>query len=180
MILTYKQCLNEFGSDYHIKRKLFSGALIKLAPGYYSETKSNSEIELISSRYSNAIFTLNSAFYYHGLTDTIPELYYLATDRDASKISNHSIKQIFVSKEIFNIGVETITVNSTKIKVYNKERMLVELVRNKNKFPYEYYKEIIGNYRNIIHKLDIQSIEEYASKFPKKNLIIKRIEEEVF
>lgn len=180
MILTYKQCLNEFGSDYQVKKGLMSGLLVKLAPGYYSKSNNNSELELIKVKYRNAIFTLNSAFYYHGLTDTVPDLYFLATDKDASKISNSNIKQVFIPKDILEIGVETIKVNNIEITIYNKERMLIELVRNKNKFPYDYYKEILVNYRNITNKLDIQKIEEYAEQFPKSNLIINRIETEVF
>ena len=55
----------------------------------------------------------------------------------------------------WNIGKAEINYNNIKIKIYDKERMLIELVRHKNKISYEMYKEIINNYRLIIDKLDL-------------------------
>lgn len=40
--------------------------------------------------------------------------------------------------------------------------MLIELIRNKNNLPFDYYKEILLNYRKIISELDIQTIQEYS------------------
>ena len=39
-----------------------------------------------------------------------------------------------------------------EIHMYNKERMLVELLRNKNKLPFDYYKEILENYKQFCEK----------------------------
>ena len=49
----------------------------------------------------------------------------------------------------FDIGDSFIYYNDIKIRIYDKERMLIELVRNKNKISYDMYKEIINNYRDI-------------------------------
>ena len=57
--------------------------------------------------------------------------------------------------------------------------MLIELIRNKNILPFDYYKEIIENYRNIIYELDIEKIQEYIKKFPKKDYINNAIQLEV-
>lgn len=46
--------------------------------------------------------------------------------------------------------------------------------------PYDLYKEIVGNYRKIIEKLQIWRIQEYAELFPKKKMIKKALEEEIF
>ena len=55
----------------------------------------------------------------------------------------------------------------------------VELLRNKSTMPYDLYKEIIINYREIIGDLEIWRIQEYASIFPKKKMISKALDEEV-
>ena len=47
------------------------------------------ELEIIMKKYPNAILTLNSAFYYYGLTDTIPDHYYVATPK-----SNRNIEDV--------------------------------------------------------------------------------------
>jgi integrase len=52
-------------------------------------------VTVIRKRYPKAVFTLNSAFYYQGLTGTIPSFYYLATGKDAAKITDKKVKQVF-------------------------------------------------------------------------------------
>ena len=61
-----------------------------------------------------------------------------------------------------------------RVFVFFKERLPVELIRNKNKLPYD-YKEIIGNYRRLIYELDFQSVEEYAEYMPKTKLVMNTI-----
>lgn len=58
--------------------------------------------------------------------------------------------------------------------------MIIELIRNKNKFSFDYYKEIIANYRKMIYELDIQSIQEYAYQLPKTRLVLDTLQLEVF
>ena len=57
-----------------------------------------------------------------------------------------------------------------------RERMLIELLRYKNKLPFDYYKEIIGNYRSLIYELDIERIQDYAATFPKSKMISEALE----
>ena len=54
------------------------------------------------------------------------------------------------------------------------------MVRYKNKLPFDYYKEIIGNYRKILYDLDIEAVEEYAEKLPKTRLVMETLQMEVF
>ena len=68
----------------------------------------------------------------------------------------------------------------TRIRIYDKERMLIELLRYKSSLPYDYYKEILRHYRRMLETLDIERIQEYASIFPRSETIWKRLEEEVF
>ena len=70
-------------------------------------------------------------------------------------------------------------IDGVKVRIYDKERMLIELLRNKNSLPYDLYKEIIMNYRKIIGGLEIWRIQEYASIFPKSKMISKALDEEI-
>lgn len=49
--------------------------------------------------------------------------------------------------------------------------MLVELLRNKNKLPFDYYKEIILNYRKIINTIDIALVMDYIYALPKAEFV---------
>lgn len=180
MLYSYAECLNIYKSNYQINKAIENGSLFKLEPGIYSDRSFEHEIAIISKKYPNAIFTLNSAFYYQGLTDAIPTQYYLATNKDSSKISSNNIKQIFDNTDNLNLGVELLTYNGISIPVYSKERLLIELIRYKSKFPFDYYKEIIGNYRKLLFELDFQLIEEYAKQLPKTKLVMRTIQSEVF
>lgn len=179
MILSYEECLKKYGSYYQIKKEILAGQLFKIEPGIYSDRKYESRMSVLMMKYPRAVFTLNSAFYYQGLTDTIPLKYYLLTDKDDTKIKDDSIRQCFDNYSSMDIGVEVIDYNGDEIRVFSKERLLVELVRNRTKLPFDYYKEIIGNYRKLIYDLDFQAIEEYAEQLPKTELVMKTIRLEV-
>lgn len=57
--------------------------------------------------------------------------------------------------------------------------MLIELVRYKSKLPFDYYKEIILNYRKLLPRLDIQKIQDYALMAPKSNKVLEILQMEV-
>lgn len=180
MILSYNDCLTKYKTDYRIKKAISEGELFKIEKGIYSKQKHVAELAIIAVKYPNAIITMNSAFYYHSLTDVIPDFYYLSTNKAGAKIKDERVKQIFESKKFLNYGMIEKERQGVMIKIYDKERMLIELIRSKNKLPYDYYKEIIGHYREMTNELDIERIQEYAMMFPKSGLITETLQAEVF
>ena len=180
MLFSYDECIKQYGTDYKIKNAVAEGVLYKLAPGLYSDRSNEPDTAIIRKKYSKAVFTLNSAFYYHGLTDTIPSFYYLETDKDAPKIRDKNIKQIFDNNNSMDLGVELLKYNGDDILVFSRERLLIELIRNKCNLPFDYYKEIISSYRRMLYELDFQLVEEYAERLPKTKLVMDTIQMEVF
>jgi len=180
MKLSFKQCIEKYKSNYGIKKAIASGNLFRIEKGIYSEKKYVPELAVIMEKYPNAILASKSAFYYLSLTDVIPDFYFLSTDKTGAKIIDKRVKQIFEVKELLEYGVIEIEHQGVMIRVYDKERMLIELIRSKNKLPYDYYKEIIGHYRNIINELDIERIQDYVMIFPKSGLIAETLQTEVF
>ena len=57
---------------------------------------------------------------------------------------------------------------------------MIELVRFRGKLPFDYYKEIIVNYRRLVYELDIQAVQEYAIKLPKTKQVLDTLQLEVF
>ena len=179
MLLTYNECIDKFGSDYQLKKEIARGNIFMKEKGIYSTTKNISDIEVIMSKYPKAVFTYRSAYYYHSLTDVIPDYFYLATKREDSRIKDKRVKQSYLLGEIFEPGIEQISYNNIQIRVYNKERMLVELMRFKSKTPFDYYKEIIQNYRRIAEEMDFGLVEDYAYMFRNDEKIMNQIQMEV-
>ena len=180
MILTYKECIEKYGNDYQLTRAVAEGSIYRVESGVYSTEQYSSELEVIVKKYSNAILTGESAFYYHNLTDVIPEKYHIATKAKAARLFDVRIEQIYVRDDLLQLGVVEKEISGVTVKIYDKERMLIELLRNKNSMPYDLYKEIIGNYRKIIESLQIWRIQEYSDIFPKRKMIKKALEEEIF
>lgn len=179
MLYSYEDCIEMYKSDYQLRKQIELGNIYKIEKGIYSDCEYESELAIMQVKYPNTVYTMNSAFYFHGLTDTIPQKYYLETDKDASKIRDEKVKQIFDNHTSMELGVMEMEYDGAKIKVFNKERLLIELIRNRNKLPFDYYKEIIGSYRRLIHELDIQAIQKYAIVLPKTKKVMEIIQLEV-
>lgn len=180
MLLSFNECLEKFGNQYQIGKMIESKQLYKIEPGIYSDIREVSELELISYKFASAVFTMDSAFYYHSLTDVIPTHFCLATKKNARIINDKRVKQFFHRQEIFDIGVSQTNHGNIQIRIYDQERMLIELIRNKNTLPFDFYKEIIESYRKRINSLDIEKLQDYVSLFPKQNHIFDTIQLEVF
>ena len=117
--------------------------------------------------------------YLYGLTDVIPDVIDLATPRDAAKIKDKRVKQYFVSEEFFKEGIDHIDYEGYEISIYSKERMLVELLRYKSKLSFDYYKEVVLNYRKLLPTLNIQEIQDLALDAPKSAKILDLLQSEV-
>lgn len=180
MLYSYKECKKQYQTDYEIRKAIAGGELKRIGRGLYSDSDHDNELAIISKAYPYAVFTMNSAFYYQGLTDTIPRKYYFMTDKNATKIKDSRVVQIFDNNNSLTFGVEEKEYNGVLIRVFSMERLLVELIRNKYKLPFDYYKEIIGNYRKMIYHMDIQAVQEYAMQLPKAKSVTETLQMEVF
>jgi predicted transcriptional regulator of viral defense system len=180
MIQTYKELEALYGSGYQIKKAISEGKIFKIAKGLYSYEQSVHPLEIIVKKYPQAIFTMDSAFFFHGMTDVIPRKMFLSVKRDSTKITNNDIVQIFVLEKYHKIGKTQTTFEGVLINVYDKERMLIELVRNKKGMPFDYYKEIINSYRRKLSQLDVRNLEDYSNEFGLEDYIFRTIQEEVF
>lgn len=180
MLYTYNQCIEIWNTNYRINQLIQNNQLYQIEKGIYSDTPRVSSLAIISTKYPKAIITMDTAFYYHDLTDVIPDEYYIATSKSSRRLGDKRIRQMFVKDEILNIGVVTMERRDATFRIYDKERMLIELLRFKTKLPYDYYKEILNNYRNIIYELDIERIQKYSQIFPKHRMISEALDKEVF
>ena len=178
-MMNRSECIAEYGSDYQIQKMINEGLLYQVGKAIYSKEKNVPYIAVLSYRYPNAVVTMHSAFYLYGFTDVVPDDYDLATNRDSAKIRDKSVKQYFVREGFFELGVERIEYKGYEVQIYSKERLLIELLRYKSKLPFDYYKEILLNYRKIMPKLNIQEIQDYALESPKNNKILETLQMEV-
>lgn len=180
MLYFHKELKEKLKSDYQIQKAVSNKEYYKIKDGLYSEQKFVNPLEIIMKKYPNAIFTSDSAYYYYDLTDVIPDFFYLATKRTDSRINDKNIKQVFIPNELFDFGKTQIQVENIKINIYDQERLLVELIRKKNIIPFDYYKEIITNYRKKADKLDVYKLQKYISYYKNESSLYDTLMREVF
>ena len=180
MIYSYKEALELYGSRYKIKKAIEDGKLFKVEHGFYSDDEDVNSLQIITAKYPNAVFTSKSAYYFYDLTDVIPRKNYLAIEKHQKIKVDSAVEITYMIKELHELGVTTLKTHNAVINIYDREKLLIELVRNKNSFGYDYYKEIIKNYRDISNELDIQKIMDYLKFYKNKENLQMIIQDEVF
>lgn len=115
--------------------------------------------------YPKFVYSFNSAIYLHGLGDILPN--YLEVTgpfnyRPMSKVRDDIITHTDTIEESYNLGiVEIRTTFGNIVKVYDKEKTICDLIKNKNKIEFEVYVKALNNYAKAKDK-NINKLMEYA------------------
>lgn len=179
MLYRYDNMLARFGSAYQIGKAVDSGTLFKVARGLYSSERYPDPNAVVCALYPQAVLTMDSAFYLHGLTDTVPELVHVATARNSTRIRDIRVRQYFMEPTLMITGVEVVGEDGLEVRVFSRERMLVELLRSAGSMPLDYYKELIGSYRKIAVELDMREVEECMSLYKRADNLFDMMQREV-
>ena len=102
------------------------------------------------------------------------------TARNDGRIKDGRIRQYYVPAEVLKVGMVIRDFNGEKIRTYDIERLLIETARMKSELPSDLYKEVILEFRKRVEIMYPAKIGEYLVGFPKRDLIEKIIDEEVF
>jgi len=180
MLLSYGDALKKYGSRYHVRRAIEDGTLKRVRHGTYSIEDNHESLALVAKRWPNAIVTGLSAYYILGLTDVIPDIIDLATKRRGTKINDSYVKQHFIPADWLEVGISSVEYDGTTLTIYDQERMLLELARNRNKLPFDIYKEIVASYRRRADSLDIYKLQDYAEVMPRGKNYLDIVMKEVF
>lgn len=179
MIYLYTDLSKKGLSDYQIKNLVKKEKLFMIKKGIYSTSKDYNYLEMIAKKHPNAIFTLNTACHCYGLIKNDNPPYYIATKQKDRKINDENIKQIFMTDSLYKIGFSKITYQGFNILIYDLERLLIEVARNKVNLSYEDYHEIMNSYKKISKLLNKNKLNDYIAHFKDKK-IAERIKKEVF
>jgi predicted transcriptional regulator of viral defense system len=180
MYLNYADCRKRFGSPYQIDKAITDGRIRKIEPGIYSDGGRVSELEAIQFKYPKGILSFESAYFYHDLTDAIPDAYHLATPSNAPEIKDPRIRQHYVPAQIHAIGITEISYCGDRVRTYDLERLLIDTARMKSKLPSDLYKEVVLAFRSRTGTMSEEKIGAYLQLFPKRNMIERILYEEVF
>lgn len=162
--ITTKELENLGISRTLIPKLINQEILRKVAYGIYIDSKLiEDEFYILQKRFSNIIFSYNTACYLLNLSDRSPYKIEITTINHNNINENLDIH--YVTKEKFNIGItEIISPYGNPIKIYNAERCICDILKNPNSIDLEIYNKIIKNYFKQRHK-NLITLEKYAKEF---------------
>jgi predicted transcriptional regulator of viral defense system len=179
MLYRYDDMLERYGSAYRIDRAVGSGEIHKVARGIYSDERHPDPGAVVCALHPQTVLTMDSAFYLHGLTDVVPELVHVATPRNSTRIRGAGVRQYFMLPSLMDTGVQTMESDGNAVRVFSRERMLVELLRSAGTLPMDYYKELIGSYRRIVGELDMCEVEDCLALYRRSDSLFDMMQREV-
>ena len=154
---------------------------LNISRQYLSIMKNNNDIEKVSrgiylspsafedsyfsfqQKYKKAIFSHMNALYFYGMTEefpynytvTVPQSYHVDT-------VNEKCNVFYVSDDIYELGiVEIETPNGNKVRAYDKERCICDIIRSKGRMDSEQVKKTIKQYMQSRDK-DMAKLSEYS------------------
>lgn len=178
-VLTYESALERAGSRSALEAKVKNRELFKIDRGVYASSEHPDPLVVAHALYPDAIITMDSALASYGLTDVPPDKVHLATARNATRISRKGYRQYFTERELLNPGEVETDMGHGNVRIYNRERLLVEVMRRQAALPLDYYREIIDSYRRISEELDIRLVEDYMSLFKRQDAMFDILQREV-
>lgn len=179
MLYKYSELKRKGYAHKDIERLVDQRIMFKIEKGVYSNRRNVTELSTLLIKHPKVIFTLESAFYFHGMTDKRPDKYVVVTKKPAWRIVDDSIKQYFMDEAIYEIGLTKIQINNTWIPIYDRERMLIELVRYRKKLDPAYYQEICKFYHHHPEKIDMDKLKGYLEQFTSKRKLTEVILTEI-
>ena len=129
-----------------IQRYIDKKIIRKVSRGLYIDnTLIEDEFYILQQKFSNIVFSYNTACYLLNLSDRAPYKIDVTTLNHNNICEDLQIH--YVTKDKFDIGIIKIeSPYGNPIKIYNAERCICDLLRNKNEVDIELYNKIINNY----------------------------------
>ncbi len=143
------------------------GIIVRISRGYYGLPNYIEDgYYKISSKSKNVRFSLATALYLHNLSDRTPLVYNITLpygyggclQKEKNVILN------FVKRELLDLGViEMTSPFGMKIKVYDIERTICDIIKNKSKMNAEIFSNALKEYAKIKNK-NLNKLAMYAKK----------------
>jgi len=154
------------------------GIIEKVGNGIYIDSKKTEDSYFtFNLELPNIIYSHMTALYFHGLSIKAPNDKCDITVQNNYfnyKLKNHNI--FYVDKEIYNVGkTEVETPFGNKVRVYDIERCICDIIRSKNRMDSEHLKHTIRTYIKRKDK-NINKLTEYAGKLGIKTEVMNYIE----
>ena len=161
---------------YPQREKLVAdGYVEKIRRGYYQWISPDdfSEVGTVIRLFPDAILCMDTALRYYGYSDRTPGDWHLAVSKDSGKsrfkIDYPFVKPYYVEPAVLELGLATGTMDGHTIRIYDKDRLICDCLRYRNKMDKEIFNKAIQKYIADPEK-SIPKLMEYAGPLRVKKL----------
>ena len=145
-----------------------SGAVEKVRQGYYQwiDPDNQSEAITITKLFPDGILCMDTALRHYGYSDRTPAEWHIAVNKYSNRtrfnIDYPFVKPYFVAPDIFELGLCEQEIDGNKVRMYDKERVICDCLRYRNKMDREIFNKAIQSYVRDTGK-SIPKLMEYAA-----------------
>lgn len=161
---------------YPQRQKLVEdGHIEKVRRGYYQWNSSEdfSEVGTVTRLFPDAILCMDTALRYYGYSDRTPGDWHLAVSKDSGKsrfnIDYPFVKPYYIEPTVLELGLTKGTMDGHEIRIYDKDRVICDCLRYRNKMDKEIFNKAIQNYIADPEK-SIPKLMEYAGPLRVKKI----------
>ena len=150
-----------------IQRMLDEGLIEKVKRGYYHwiEDYGTSVFAIINSLFPDAVFCMETALFYYKYSDRNPAEWNITVDKNTSRqrtnIDYPFVKAYRVEPALLSLGETDGIIEFTKVRIYDRDRTVCDVLRNMSKIDKEIFNKAIQNYVKDPQK-NIPNLMKYA------------------
>lgn len=128
------------------------GYIEKIRRGYYQwvDPDDFSEAGLITRLFPDAILCMDTALRYYGYSDRTPAEWHLAVSKDSNKsrfnIDYPFVRPYYVEPAVLELGLTRGNIDGHEVDIYDKERLICDCLRYRNKMDKEIFNKAIRRY----------------------------------
>ena len=162
---------------YSQREKLIAdGHVEKVRRGYYQWVNPDdfSEVGTVTRLFPDAILCMDTALRYYGYSDRTPGDWHLAVSKDSGKtrfnIDYPFVKPYYVEPAVLELGLTKGNMDGHEVQVYDKDRVICDCLRYRNKMDKEIFNKAIRAYIDDPGK-NIPKLMEYAGPLRVKKAV---------
>lgn len=144
-----------------------AGLIEKVRTGYYQwiDPDNQSEAATVIKLFPDGILCMDTALRHYGYSDRTPAEWHIAvskySNRSRFKIDYPFVKPYFVAPDVLEIGLCEQEIDGNKVRMYDKERVICDCLRYRNKMDKEIFNKAIQGYVSDTSK-SIPKLMEYS------------------
>lgn len=156
--------------QYRTLQRLIDQEVVeKVRYGYYQwiNPEDFSEVGTVIRLFPDAVFCMETALRYYEYSDRTPAEWHLAVSKDSGKsrfkIDYPFVKPHYMEPSWLEVGLTSGSMDGHKIRIYDKDRVICDCLRYRNKMDKEIFNKAVQRYiadpeKNIPHLLEYAEV----------------------